>query len=390
MLEKITVHVAQYGRKNWYMRYRDPVTGKDVVKSSRCRKESEARKVAAKWEAELQEGRYKPPSKTTWAEFRQRYEDEVVPGLSVNTAGKIDAAFNAVEEYINPARLMSFNADAISRLIQKLRDKRRLAESSIKSHLAHLQAALNWAVTVGLIRECPSFTMPQRAKSSKLMKGRPITGEEFDRLLAKVPDVVTKEFAPKWKRSLRGLWLSGLRLGEALDLWWDRDDRMHVDLSGKYPALRILAETEKGHQDRLLPLAPEFCEWLLETPEDERTGRVFKFPAQRTRGEALTLIRVSQIITAIGEKAGVKVSTSARTGNVKYASAHDLRRSFGERWAQRVMPQVLRELMRHESIETTMKFYVGRNATTTAETLRAAMCNTLCNTPPISATADLT
>jgi hypothetical protein len=30
------------------------------------------------------------------------------------------------------------------------------------------------------------------------------------------------------------------------------------------------------------------------------------------------------------------------------------------------MPQVLMELMRHENIETTMRFYVGRNAEATA------------------------
>ena len=54
---------------------------------------------------------------------------------------------------------------------------------------------------------------------------------------------------------------------------------------------------------------------------------------------------------------------------VKYASAHDLRRSFGERWATRVMPQVLQELMRHESIETTLRYYVGPNAQATAAVL---------------------
>jgi hypothetical protein len=57
----------------------------------------------------------------------------------------------------------------------------------------------------------------------------------------------------------------------------------------------------------------------------------------------------------------------------KHASAHDLRRSFGERWAPRVMPQILMQLMRHESIETTLKFYVGRNAETTAEALWQAV-----------------
>ena len=33
------------------------------------------------------------------------------------------------------------------------------------------------------------------------------------------------------------------------------------------------------------------------------------------------------------------------------------------------MPTILRELMRHESIETTMRYYVGQNAESTADTL---------------------
>ncbi len=36
------------------------------------------------------------------------------------------------------------------------------------------------------------------------------------------------------------------------------------------------------------------------------------------------------------------------------------------------MPQVLKELMRHESIETTMKYYVGHNAQLTADALWSA------------------
>jgi hypothetical protein len=36
------------------------------------------------------------------------------------------------------------------------------------------------------------------------------------------------------------------------------------------------------------------------------------------------------------------------------------------------MPTVLRELMRHEDIGTTMKFYVGQNAEATADAVWAA------------------
>ncbi len=52
---------------------------------------------------------------------------------------------------------------------------------------------------------------------------------------------------------------------------------------------------------------------------------------------------------------------------MKYASDHDLRRAFGERWAARIMPAQLRELMRHESIETTLRYYVGANVERTAD-----------------------
>jgi len=85
----------------------------------------------------------------------------------------------------------------------------------------------------------------------------------------------------------------------------------------------------------------------------------------------MTAHSVGQIVSELGVKAGVKVNTD-QGGKVKFASAHDLRRSFGERWAARVMPQVLMELMRHESINTTMRYYVGRNAQSTAATLWAA------------------
>ena len=39
----------------------------------------------------------------------------------------------------------------------------------------------------------------------------------------------------------------------------------------------------------------------------------------------------------------------SQTGKTKYASAHDMRRSFGDRWAELVMPAVLQQLTRHPS-----------------------------------------
>lgn len=171
---------------------------------------------------------------------------------------------------------------------------------------------------------------------------------------------IDSEIVESWRHYLRGLWCSGLRFTESLNLWWDRDDKLCIDLTGKYPMLRIPAEHEKDHRDRVLPIVPEFAEFLRETPVDDRTGRVFNPRAMKVHAAYLTAQRVSVLGVKIGTAAIVKVNTDAK-GKIKYASCHDLRRSFGERWALKVMPQVLMELMRHESIDTTMKYYVGRN-----------------------------
>jgi len=91
------------------------------------------------------------------------------------------------------------------------------------------------------------------------MKGRPITREEFERML-KATDVVRPNDAAIWKGLLEGLWLSGLRLGEALELSWDIDAGISVDLTGKYPCLIISAESEKGFETadfRSLLISPQ-------------------------------------------------------------------------------------------------------------------------------------
>ena len=161
---------------------------------------------------------------------------------------------------------------------------------------------------------------------------------------------------------------SGLRLGEALVLSWDGDATFAVDFSHRRPMFRIYASAEKGNKNRVLPMAPEFAEFLQQVPDDERSGFVFSPIPQRNYGKRPRLDTTSAAIVAIGRDAGVKVSDRER-GKTEYASAHDLRRSFGFRWAMRVMPPVLMQMMRHESIQTTQQFYVGRNTELAADAL---------------------
>lgn len=422
-MNEIKVSVVEFSSRKYYMmQYRDPITGRKVTRSTkvertgRKRERTAAEKVAGKWESELREGRYKPPSRITWDDFRERYENEVLPSLADETGRVVFSVFNVLESIVKPDKLLDLTADRLSYFQQQLREGGR-SEATISTYLAHLKSSLRWAVDMGFIREVPKIQKPKRAKSSKVMKGRPITLEEFERMLDKVPGVIYKPPKPAkdgkkkwtppeieedvkarvveaWRRLLRGLWWSGLRLGEAINLDWSDRTQLCVDMSGKRPMLRILAEHEKGNQDRLLPIAPEFAEFLEEIPEGERTGRVFKL--LRKTGEPAEMGEdwVGTIIARIGRAAGVKVDTRTKLKDgkratvTKYASAHDLRRSFGERWAPRVMPAVLQQLMRHESIDTTLKFYVGQNAQATADVIWDAYerhGNSFGNTSPKSA-----
>ncbi len=364
MNSEIKVHVVDYGRKNLYLRYVCPLTGKQVVKTSKTSNLDAAKKEAGKWEDQLREGRYKPRSKLTWEDFRERYEKEYLAGLAETSQAKNTGVLDSFELEFKIDKLAEITGATISKYQSILRD-RGLAEFTIKGHLSVMRSALNWAKKNGMLGECPAIAMPKRAKASKVMKGRPISGEEFDRMVAAVAKVRPDEVA-QWERLLRGLWWSGLRIGEAINLTWDRDDRLRVILAGDDSLLHIPAACQKSNDSQVCPVAPEFVEFLQKTAPDDRRGFVFKLPFRRKDTIVKTLCR-------IGEKAGVivdrKETDDPEKPKIKYASAHDLRRSFGERWKHRVMPPVLQELMRHADIQTTMQFYTDRTAKTTGKLL---------------------
>ncbi len=130
-------------------------------------------------------------------------------------------------------------------------------------------------------------------------------------------------------------------------------------------------------------MTPEFYDFLQEVPEDERTGPVFNPRPNKQYTDRMLPSSISKVIPYIGEKANVVVvdvvvvdkgNIDKETGKrkLRYASAHDLRRSFGFRWSRRVKMFELKELMRHESIATTQEFYVEENAQDTARSIWAS------------------
>ena len=378
MSDTVKAYVVRVGiRPHYVLEWEDPMTQRrrrkatDVPATGSRKDRRAAERLAAELALQINNGAAALPSKFLWEEFRRRYELEVIPGLASQTAVKVQVVLRRVEGILNPKRLLDLTEARLSHFVATMR-KEGVAETTMKGYLAHLKAALNWAVGQRLLVVCPNFPRLQRAKRSSgtPMKGRPITAEEFDRMLAVVPAVVGEGKAAEWRFYLQGLWTSGLRLEESLDLWWDKPEKIYpLFPKDGQPLFQMPGELEKGHTDRLLPMAPEFALLLGAISETERTGPVFPLNGRQGR---YGRHRVSKIVSQIGKAAGVLVSTHPITGKQKFASAHDLRRAFGERWAIQVMPAVLKELMRHESIDTTMRFYVGTNAQRTNDAIWAA------------------
>jgi integrase len=190
------------------------------------------------------------------------------------------------------------------------------------------------------------------------MKGRPLTRAEYQAMLLTATD---RPQGGSYVHLMTGLWLSGLRRGEAMKLSWGRDAPFAVDMTGEYPRLRIRNRAQKSKRAQLAPITPDFSKFLLS--QKDRSG--FVFHPLGEEGQRVSADCAGRIVISIGDEAGI--ITDTETG--RHATCHDFRRSFGDRWARKVMPPDLKELMRHRSIETTMKYYVGRDVDSIAARL---------------------
>lgn len=323
-----------------------------------------AERAAAEWEAELAE-KGVLSREMSWEQFRVYYEDTHLAGRASKTVSSANTAMNWFERSVGrPKKIDLITSLVIANMVTDWR-RRGLRETTIASYLRHLKAALGWAHKMRLTRQRPVFAMPSVSKG-RFMRGRPITVRECRTLLRAARAARPGDWR-QWVRFLRGLWYSGLRLQEAVKLSWT-DPPLRVDLDGgKHPRLVIHHYGQKSRKDEVVPLAPDFANWLRRTSPEDRVGRVL--PIHSTWGKSRVVNaanRVGRILSEIGVRSGIAVNDVG-----KHVSAHDLRRSFGTRWASKVKPLTLKRLMRHASIETTLRYYVEQDADDVAEELWA-------------------
>lgn len=343
----------QPDRPNYTLYFDDPATGKEVTRSAGTPDKGEAERAAQRWERELGEWRGTEDDGWDWA--KERFFDEGARGLAKSTRSNISTSLKKYAEAMSPATVSEVTTDSLSRYVAKAGDEL----ATVAKDLRHLKRFLRWCAEVGIIRQAPRVPMPKIGKR-RFMRSRGATETEYRKMLKHAPN-------PTWRRLIELLWLSGLRIEEAVALSWDSPPVL-VRLDAKpYPQILFYGADDDGQKsgnDEAWPMPADLAEWLERTPKSKRQGLVCPLRGA-TNKSVENRADASKAVASIGKAA--KIVTNTTTG--KHASAHDLRRGFGLRWALKVPPVVLQKLMRHATIETTMKYYVNLEASTVGAVL---------------------
>ena len=401
------VHKVRINRpKNrpYQLRYTDPETGQDVRISTHGRDEKESQRLKQELEAKLLLGIETKPSKTIrgpktlWDDFRLEYSTLHLSTLRDKSAVDSESRLDIAEKIIGPKTLGDMaEPDTLKRLQSSLRagaqskKNRPRSPHTVNGYMAVVVATLNWAAEMEWLPGVPKI---RKLKTSKLkhMKGRPISLEEFERMLAMVKKVVCKHakkwseadrqtLVDSWVHTLWGLWDSGLRIAELMHVSWnDANEIRPVWRRGADPVLAIPHHRQKNATEEAIPITPAFESLLLETPERDRVGWIFNPQSVSRPGQTEPRDNrgnpewISRIISRIGKAAGAIVEPAKDGGEPKYASAHDLRRSFAERLIDAGVPErEVARVMRHASPQTTRRYYAGGNVQKSSSVIRACL-----------------
>ncbi|HMF16075.1 MAG TPA: tyrosine-type recombinase/integrase [Gemmataceae bacterium] len=335
--KRIKVWVQRFkDRSTLMLQWIDPDTGRRKSKSAETAEPKKAEEARIDLESDLNNGRHREQSRMSWKQFRELFEAEYLPGVRPDTRAVYHNVFNLFERLSAPRLIRAINERIISAFVAGLRKLpgRRgtgMEASTIKTRLQFLHTALTWAETQNFIT-CPTFPTVRVPKR----KPQAVPEESFERLLEKATN------DPQLYAFLLCGWLAGLRRKEAMAMEWEESERSPwVNLARN--RIILPASFVKADEDQWVPLDPKLRETLLALP---RHGtRVFRFLAHNRR--PLSLTGISDRISELARKAGVKLSMKS------------LRRGFGCRYAGRVPAQVLRGLMRHANIKTTMDYYAN-------------------------------
>ncbi|MBC8116325.1 MAG: site-specific integrase [Candidatus Saccharimonas sp.] len=178
----------------------------------------------------------------------------------------------------------------------------RRSPNTVNSMVAAVMAFTRHCEQHGWITAVPKL---QKLEVEEVMKGRPITGEELERMLDVTPKIVGQSVASSWQFALRILWESGFRVGDLMNFSWDDERHIHPvwpKRQGQHATV-VIPSSQKNGRVQEIPLLPGLNAVLMTVPEKDRTGWIanpqpieYELPKQSewfrpTEGDLRELIR---------------------------------------------------------------------------------------------------
>ena len=144
---------------------------------------------------------------------------------------------------------------------------------TVNSVLRAVMAFMRFCKGRDWVREVPDV---QRVEFNEVMKGRPISEDEFQKMLDVTILVVGKDSAASWIFAMQVLWESGFRVGDLMDFSWDNPRHIHPiwpTQANRLPTIAIPSSQKNGRVQEV-PMLPGLEALLCNVPEDQRTGWV--------------------------------------------------------------------------------------------------------------------
>jgi integrase len=145
------------------------------------------------------------------------------------------------------------------------------ASTTVNSLTKTVMAFVRFCATRGWIDSVPGLQM---LNIEDAMKGRPITGEEFDRMIEATPRVVGLDSAESWQFALRIIWETGFRVGDLMDFNWS--DERHIrpiwTMRANQSSTIAIPSTQKNRKTQQIPMTPGLEQLLEGMPQSQRNG----------------------------------------------------------------------------------------------------------------------
>ncbi len=228
-------------------------------------------------------------NKKNWQECYDRYRDHLKPRVRPKSLGHALSRIGIAERILEGQRQDHglpeggpveeyLTLDALEYLQDRLLagDESRFDSRSPTTADSAVRAVMTFArycLAHGWISGVPKV---QKLATEDVMKGRPITQDEFDAMIDAVPAVVGERHAASWQFTLKVLWESTFRVGDAMDFSWDDQRRIHPvwPRGSKHHPTLIIPPTQKNGKAQEIPMLPGLRELLEEIPRSHRHGWV--------------------------------------------------------------------------------------------------------------------